>query len=172
MNKILILYKSKYGTTKQYAEMLKTELNSDIAELDHFRKSNYRGYETIIFAGFVRMGRINAVNTLRKVYSEIKTKNIVILCVGGTAATEKNISEIKKSNLKNDLQSVPFFYLQGIVNIDKMNFIDRAICKIGQKVSEKSGESNSIFDSGAKNTVNIKNLQPLVNHVKLLNKSH
>ncbi len=49
--KTLILYKSKYGATKKYVDMLKDELDCDIQKTDDFKKAEAEQYDCIIFAG-------------------------------------------------------------------------------------------------------------------------
>jgi len=39
MNKVLIIYFSKYGTTKQYAEWIAADLNSDIHSINNSKKN-------------------------------------------------------------------------------------------------------------------------------------
>ena len=42
MNKILILYKSKYGATKKYAYMLKKEIACDVFDVKEIGRASCR----------------------------------------------------------------------------------------------------------------------------------
>lgn len=167
MNKILILYKSKYGSTKQYAERLKKALNCDLVEVSDLEKSDYLNYDVLIFAGSIRIGKINIIKNLQRQYLKIKDKQVIILCVGGAPHDEKNIATVKHLNLKNDLETLPFFYAQGIVNVDAMKFIDRTICKIGRKISGKQAPKNNALSNSRKH-IDENNLHPLIKYIKAL----
>lgn len=49
MGKILVLYKSKYGATKKYADMLKDELSCDILAVNDYRKAVLDEYDWVHF---------------------------------------------------------------------------------------------------------------------------
>lgn len=60
MNKIAIIYKSKYGSTKQYAEMLQAELKGAMLyNLDEFKLEMADEYDILIFGSATYMGNIN-----------------------------------------------------------------------------------------------------------------
>ena len=48
MKKILILYKSKYGASKQYGELLKKELDSTIMNIKDYHPGDEKSYDVII----------------------------------------------------------------------------------------------------------------------------
>ena len=50
MNSTLVIYKSKYGATKKYADMLGEELKCDIVDAGDFRASMLKGRDTVVFA--------------------------------------------------------------------------------------------------------------------------
>ena len=50
MNDVLVLYKSKYGATKKYVDMLKKELDCDVYEMNTYNEKNLEKYDWIIFA--------------------------------------------------------------------------------------------------------------------------
>ncbi len=137
MNKIVVLYKSKYGATKKYATMLRDELSCDIYNVADYKKVLFERYDCVIFAGAIYAGGIAGLNILRKIYENIKHKKIIILCVGASPFDEKAIEEVKTHNLKEDLKGIPFFYARGAWNESGMTFKDRTMCKLLQKMIAK-----------------------------------
>lgn len=129
-NKALILYKSKYGSTKKYAEMLQSRLNCDIFNLDNSQNLNFKNYDTIIFAGAIYASGIAGINSLRKNYEELKDKKLAILCVGASPYEEKALEEIKIKNLKSDLIHIPLYYARGAWDESKMTIRDKLLCKM------------------------------------------
>lgn len=143
MNKIVVLYKSKYGATKKYASMLQDELSCDIYSITDYKKISFESYDCIIFAGAIYAGGIAGLNILRKIYKNIKHKKIIILCVGASPFDERAIEEVKTRNLKEDLKGIPFFYARGAWNESIMTFKDRIMCKMLQKMIAKQDIDSS-----------------------------
>lgn len=137
MNKIVILYKSKYGATKKYAIMLQNELSCDIYDVVDHKKILFENYDCIIFAGAIYAGGMSGLNILRKIHKYIKHKKIIILCVGASPFDIKAIEEVKTRNLKEDLKDIPFFYARGAWDESGMTFKDRTMCKMLQKTLAK-----------------------------------
>lgn len=137
MNKIVVLYKSKYGATKKYATMLQEELSCDIYDVADYKKILFESYDCIIFAGAIYAGGMAGLNILRKIYKNIKHKKIILLCVGASPFDEKTIEEVKTHNLKEDLKGIPFFYARGAWNESSMTLKDRTMCKMLQKIIAK-----------------------------------
>lgn len=137
MNRILVIYKSKYGATKKYTTMLKEELSCDVFEASDYKKALPERYDCIIFAGAIYAGGIAGLNTLRKNYENLKHKKIAILCVGASPFDEKAVEQIKAHNLKEALKDIPLFYARGAWNENEMTFKDRTLCKMLQKMISK-----------------------------------
>mgnify|MGYP000923732363 FL=1 len=63
--KTLILYKSKYGSTKQYAEYLNQNIkNSYLVSIDDFKKDCLNEYDNIILGSSTYMGQIQILKEL------------------------------------------------------------------------------------------------------------
>lgn len=137
MAKILILYKSKYGATKKYVDMLSAEFPCDIYELKSYKGNDFSQYDWIIFAGGIYASGISGLSTLRKNYRNIPHKKMIIFCVGASPFDEKTFEEVKAQNLKEDLKDVPIFYGRGAWDESKMTWTDRTLCKMLQKAVAK-----------------------------------
>jgi menaquinone-dependent protoporphyrinogen IX oxidase len=58
MAKALVLYFSKYGSTKKYAEWIASELNGDIYNIKKFNQNSLKEYDTIILGSGLYAGKI------------------------------------------------------------------------------------------------------------------
>jgi flavodoxin len=74
MTKVLVLYFSKYGYTKKYAEWIAAELNGDIYDIKHFKQNSIKNYGTIILGSGLYAGKIQGINIIIKHYEAIKNK--------------------------------------------------------------------------------------------------
>ncbi len=137
MNNGIIIYKSKYGTTKKYAEWLAEEINYDLVEFSKAKINQITKYENIILCGAIYASGISCLPILKNNYALLKNKNIAIFCIGASPYNEKAFNDIKLHNLKGELQNTPIFYGRGAWDESKMKFIDRTLCNMLKKVVSK-----------------------------------
>lgn len=141
MNKIIILYKSKYGATKKYADMLKDELSCESYDIADHKKIPFEQYDCVIYAGALYAGKIAGFPILRKLYPKIRSKKVLILCVGASPFDQKAIEEVKLHNLTGDLKDLPLFYARGAWDESRMTLKDRTMCKMLKKMLAGRGDS-------------------------------
>ena len=137
----IILFQSKYGATKRYAQWLAESTGFSCVET---KKADIRQValcDVIILGGGVYASGIAGLSFLRKHYVKLRDKKIVIFCVGASPYDVSAISQIARHNLKEDLKEIPFFYCRGAWDEESMGFTDRTLCKMLQKAVEKQDPS-------------------------------
>ncbi|MHB1154691.1 MAG: flavodoxin domain-containing protein [Eubacteriales bacterium] len=116
--KNIVLYKSKYGNTFQYAVWIAEELGWEIRDFSKFKKAEINSCQNVIFGSGVYMEK---KNKLKKVFEWFKEKPIIIFACAGNNNTEKDIDDIKRNNFsKEQLEFHKFFYLPGGVDFSKV----------------------------------------------------
>ncbi len=81
--KLLILYTSETGSTKQYSEWLHEEfLESDLFDLNNFDFEKVKDYGLIIIGSPVRGGQFASLNIIKPNWDKIKDKKIFLMAVG------------------------------------------------------------------------------------------
>lgn len=133
----IILYRSKYGATKKYADWLCEATGFDIIETAKADIKQAMQYETVILCGGIYASGISGISFLRKNYDKLKSKRLAVFCVGASPYDENAFEAIKSHNLKDDLKSIPVFYGRGAWDEDNMKFTDRTLCKMLQKAVAK-----------------------------------
>ncbi|MEG0919108.1 MAG: flavodoxin domain-containing protein [Anaerovoracaceae bacterium] len=141
MEKGLILYQSKYGTTKKYVDWLVEEFLFDCLETSKANIESVKNYDTIILCGGIYASGIAGLSFLKKNYLDLLDKKIAVLCVGASPFDEKALQQIKSHNFKDKMKSIPLFYARGAWDEDAMTFKDRTLCKLLQKVVSKKDPS-------------------------------
>lgn len=142
MDKTVVVYKSKYGATKKYAEWIASELKADVFEFSTIASDKLQEYSTIVFGGGVYAGSINGIKIISKNINELKDKNIVIFTCG--MANPKNEAEIKgiKENLNvvfaEMKNSVSFFHLRGSIDFGELSFGHKLIMSMVIKILRKN----------------------------------
>ncbi len=141
MNKGIIIYKSKYGATKKYADWLAEDIKYDLIEVSKAKTKQASQYQNIILCGAIYASGISGLSFLKKKITALSNNNIAIFCVGASPYDENAFNAIRSHNLKYKLQNIPIFYGRGAWNESKMKFIDRTLCKMLQKVVSKKDPS-------------------------------
>lgn len=132
MNRTIVLYQSKYGSAKKYAEWIKTSLSCEMTDIKEYQ-GNLNAYEIIIFAGGIYAGGIGGIKHLKKLLGNSAKASVLIFAVGASPYDEKAIKQLKTRNLKDFPTTVTLFYGRGIYDEQAMNFKDRSLCRMLRK---------------------------------------
>ena len=137
MKRGIIIYQSKYGATKKYADWLQEMTDFSCIEIRKATLSEVARYETLILCGGVYASGIAGLTFLKRNINELKDKKKAILCVGASPYDERAFDEIRAHNLADDLTGIPLFYGRGAWDESKMTFIDKTLCKLLQRSMSK-----------------------------------
>lgn len=137
MKNIVVIYQSKYGAAKKYAEWLAEELSCDLFETKKAAIDKIEKYDVIILGGGVYASGIAGISFLKKHYNRLKGKKIIVFAVGASPYDEKAIIALKEHNLKNELVHIPCFYCRGSWNEDTMSWKDHILCNMLKKAVAK-----------------------------------
>ena len=138
MNKIAVVYRSKYGATKQYAEWIASALDADIFNATDVVISRLKGYDLIIYGGGIYAGYISNISLV----SKFPPKPLIIFTVGLADPAEVNfIPTLEKSLSPAKIKSSKFFHFRGALDIDKLGFFHGRIIKMLKKALQKKDAS-------------------------------
>lgn len=155
---MVIVYASKTGFTKRYAEMLaeKTQLKAySVSELSKVSKN-----EEVIFLGWMKVGKVQGLKKMIK-------HNVKAVCGSGTGRTAEPDEATVIS--RNNLQNMPFFYMRGGCKpLNTLTGMDRFMMKLfvnmlkkQENKDERQIEAISIIENGY-DGVKEENLQPVL----------
>lgn len=134
--KILILYRSKYGSAEKYAHMLAEALGCEAMELGK-RLPDLSKYGQIVFVGGIYAGGVSGLNVLRKDQRVWQGKGLALLAVGASPYSEEGLVQLKARHCTGVLAGVPLFYARGAWDESKMDRKDRFLCSLLQKAVAK-----------------------------------
>jgi len=178
IRKIVVLYKSKHGSTRKYAEWIAHELSADLFDAKKISVKELESYQTIIFGGFLYAGSISGVELLTANMDKIGGKHIIIFAVGCAPERKENLRHVLVKNFAANIRDkVALFYLRGAFNFEKLNLLDKFLIyilktKIKHTKMEKLDEdSKGFFEVCEKpmdwtNRDSIKPLADFVNKLK------
>ena len=125
--KILVVYQSKTGYTKKYAEWVSQDLKCDLENIKKLNK-NIENYDLIIYGGWIMGGKQLSFNL--SLPKKLNSKKLIVFGVGFTPKEEVDIKKMKN---ENKLEDTPLFYFQGGMNPKKMGFISKMIVRMVTK---------------------------------------
>ena len=137
----IILYKSKYGSTKRYAEWLSLETGFDLCDVEKAKIQKVEQYDIILFGGGIYASGIAGLNFLKKNIGHLDGKKVLVFCDGASPYDESAFLEIKKRNMRGALEHIPLFYCRGEWDMQAMSFVDRNLCKMLRKAVAKKEPS-------------------------------
>ena len=133
----IILYTSKYGATKRYADWLAAESGFDCIETKNAKIEDVIRYDAIILGGGIYASGISGLSFLKKNIGKLQGRKVIVFCDGASPFDEKAFQQIIDYNLKGPLSGLPCFYCRGAWDMDRMNFADRNLCRLLQKIVAK-----------------------------------
>ena len=159
---MVIVYESKTGFTKRYAEMLAAKTGLKVFHVKEISKISQD--EEIIFLGWIKVGKIQGLNKVRKY-------NVKAVCGSGTGRTAE--PDVETVVARNNIKGIPFFYLRGgCLPLKKMKGMDRIMLSMFVKMlksrkdkDERTEESIDIIVNGF-DGVKEENLVPLLEWLK------
>ncbi len=141
MERGIILYQSKYGATKKYAQWIQEETGYDLVETKSANVKQVSEYDTIILGGGVYASGIAGFSFLKNNIDSLADKRILVFCVGASPYDETAVEQVKKLHFKDRLSEIPLVYCRGAWDEDAMTFKDRTLCKMLQKAVGKKDPS-------------------------------
>ncbi|MBE6068792.1 MAG: flavodoxin [Clostridium lundense] len=124
--KILVIYKSKYGSTKRYAEWIASVVNANLLESSKVKADDLNKYDTIVFGGSLHAVGISGVKIITDNIKKLMEKKIIVFAVGCTPERANDINKVFSANFKEEIrEKINFFYLRGAFNYEKLDFVDK-----------------------------------------------
>ncbi len=78
---------------------------------------------------------------------ELQGKRIVVFCDGASPYEADAFAQIIAHNMKDSLAGIPCFYCRGAWDMEKMNIVDRNLCKMLRKaVTKKDPDAYELWE--------------------------
>ncbi|WP_034449319.1 flavodoxin domain-containing protein [Butyrivibrio sp. AE2032] len=126
----IILFKSKYGSTRKYAEWLSEATGFKAVETDKADLKEVDGCDTVIIGGGLYASGMNGLSFLKKNIGMLKGKKVIAFCCGASPYEETYFKSVRDYNMKDAIADIPLFYCRGGCDLKNMSFKDRTLCKM------------------------------------------
>ena len=143
----LVIYKGKYGATKQYAMWIGQELRLPVASADRFPVDELPKYDYFILGSSVYIGQLEIKNWLKKNFDLLQNKKVFFFQVAAspTGQIEKRESYNKASLPTPILEKIQFYYLPGRMIVRNLSAWDRFMLKMGAKLTKDPLEKKAML---------------------------
>lgn len=129
MDTIAIIYFTKTGFTKRYADMVAAQTGATLFDARKLKNLEpVMPFKTIVFMGSISAGRLNGFKVVDKNIYDIEHKRIIIVAVGLTPSLELTRDQIAKNNVPFGFEDkIKVFQIRGGFNMNKLGFWDSTL---------------------------------------------
>lgn len=128
--KAAVVYNSKTGFTRRYAQRIARQTGADCYELRQAKRMNFGKYDAIVFGGWACAGSIRGLNWFKANMNKWKGRKLVVFSVGASPADSPDIkTSLSKNFSREELEQVELFYCPGGLNYEKMSLGYRLLMK-------------------------------------------
>jgi menaquinone-dependent protoporphyrinogen IX oxidase len=169
MASIAVIYKSHYGTTRQYAQWIAKALDAELFETSKMKPAQLSAYDVVVYGGGLYAGGIDGVGLVTK----NPCKSLIVFTVGLADPAQTDYSAILNRNFTPELLAkTKVFHLRGGIDYRRLNFLHRGMMAMVKKMvagkGERSEEAGPFLETygGQVDFTDESTIQPLVSYVK------
>ena len=89
--KALIIYKSKTGFTKWYAEFIAKEVDGNLMDFKEVTTEIMSGYDVVVYGGGLYAGMINGYKKAKEMFEKSSANRFILFATGGTPNEAINV---------------------------------------------------------------------------------
>ncbi|MBO5743519.1 MAG: flavodoxin [Clostridia bacterium] len=135
--KAVVIYKSKYGSTKKYGQWIANELGCDLFDAKDIKIENLKDYDTVIYGGGLYAEVIAGVSLLTKSINMLEGKKLIVYTTGITPIDCREYYDemVIQKNFKGDLKDkIKVFNFPGKMLLKELSLVHRTALKTLKKI--------------------------------------
>ncbi len=170
--KIVVVYRSKTGFTKNYATWLAKRLNCTLLEGKKISIKDIMDYDTIIYGSGLYAIGISGIKLITKNFELLKDKRLIVFAVGASPAKNTIVPELVNANIPvNQQNKIDLYYLRGGFDYGRLSPFYKLLMMLKklqlQKIENPDADVKGML-SGYEHPLdftNEKNLEPIINSI-------
>ena len=162
----VVIYKSKYGATSQYAQWISKASNLPFFEIDKLDDGQLDNNGYIIIGSSVYVGKLLIEKWLKNNLKLLLNKKIFLFVVCGTPLHKKDkLDSYITASVPAELRNVcDIYFLPGKLKIKELSLFDHFMIKMGSTLAKSKEVKKAMLTDY--NEVKKVNLNKLLNAVK------
>lgn len=128
----IVIYKSKYGATKKYAEWISEELKCEMKNVKEVKIEDLSKYDTIIYGGGLYAEVIDGVVFITRNMDKLEGKKVVVFSTGITPLKYREYYDklvIEKNFKPEILEKIKIYNFMGKMILDELSLVHRSALK-------------------------------------------
>lgn len=135
----IVIYKTKYGSTKTYADWIAEELGCESVDAKSVKIEDLEKYDTIVYGGGLYAEIINGVILLTKNMDKLEGKKLVVFSTGITPLKYREYYDkmVIEKNFKPEIRDrFKVYNFLGKMILDELSVVHRTALKTLKKIME------------------------------------
>ena len=134
----IVIYKGKYGATKQYAKWIGGELGLPVADSKDIKENELSYYDFLLIGTSVYIGKLQIQKWLKDNIAYLHGKKIFLFQVAATPPDEKEKRQAynRASIPEEILNNCQFYFLRGRMIMQQLSWKDRFMLKMGARLTK------------------------------------
>lgn len=156
----MIVYKGKYGATRQYAAWLRNELGIPLALSDSCTKEEIIKNNFLILGSSIYIGRLLIGKWMKKNLHQLQNRKLFLFVVCGTPPNESaKLQRYLESSVPAEiLHACHVYFLPGRLIYKKLSWFDKFMLRMGARLSKEPDAKEKLTDYDDVKKENLKNL--------------
>ncbi len=126
-----VIYKSKYGASRRYAEWIAGGCGADLYDADEFPPGSFNRYDNIVCLGGIYGSRTAGISIIKRNRDNLDGKKVAVAAVGLAEDNEKTREDILNKNFRQDIKSkINFFMLPGAFDFNGLDLKDKILMSL------------------------------------------
>ncbi len=141
MSKAIVIYSSKRGSTRQYADWIAEALNCSAVPLDQMSSEELREYDAVLYGGWLRGSGIIGWKEIAPALAGLYDRTVLFI-TGISEYTPANYMQICEINFGGlgEMGKMQLFFTPGKYDPAEVKGLDRFLMKVSRSVL-KSGKT-------------------------------
>jgi menaquinone-dependent protoporphyrinogen IX oxidase len=126
-----VIYHSKYGCTREYAEWIAQAAGAELVPLAEAKRHDLAGYDAVAFGCPYYAGRLKISGFVKTSLPKLGGKRVAFFAVGGQKPDDPDIARgFENAFTPAERQQLRFFYLPGRIICAQLNWFERQVMKM------------------------------------------
>ena len=134
--KSVIIYKGKYGATRQYAEWLGEALHLPLKTPEELQEEDIKMHDFIIMGSSVYIGKLLILNWVKEHAAVLKSKKLILFVVCGSNNLKEQKKIVKQNIPEGLIDTSCVFFLPGRLIKSKLSWKDGLMLRMGAMMAK------------------------------------
>ena len=125
----VIIYKSRYGSTKQYAEWLRDETGFDLYDVKQ-APGDLSSYDIVVIGSSVFAGRLALAGWIKKQWPSLQGKTVLLLMTHIRDNEQETANVVPQRLPAEIVERIKVFPVGGRYSLQRMGVMDKTLIKM------------------------------------------